>query len=194
MMEILLANVERHIKLTNDDKVRLSSVVKLSSFRRKQIVLHENQVSTHAAFVTKGCLKAYTVNDNGFEHIIQFAPEGWWVTDMYSFISQKPGNIFIEAIENSEVAQLSRVDQLRLFDEIPAFERYFRIITEKSLVSYRKRVMENIELSASERYMGFCEQYPSLITHLPQKLIASYIGVTPEFLSKMKAGMRNKTK
>lgn len=192
--EILHANIKRHIHLTNEDKARLFTVLKPKSIKRKNFILHENQVTTHATFVLKGCLKAYTVNDNGFEHIIQFAPEDWWVTDMYSFISQKPGNIIIEAIENSEVVQLSRADQLRLFDDIPAFERYFRIITEKSLVSFRRRLMDNLSLTAAERYEGFCIQYPTLITQLPQKLIASYIGVTPEFLSKMRAGLNNKFK
>jgi len=191
--DILYTNIERHIHLTQDDKVRFLSVLRTKTVKKKSIILSENKVSTHATFVLKGCLKAYTVNDNGFEHIIQFAPEDWWVTDMYSFISQKPGNIIIEAIENSEVVQLSRADQLRLFDDIPAFERYFRIITEKSLVSYRTRLMDNMSLPATERYAGFCEQYPTLITKLPQKLIASYIGVTPEFLSKMRARLRNKT-
>jgi len=191
--DILYTNIERHIHLTQDDKVRFLSVLRTKTVKKKSIILSENKVSTHATFVLKGCLKAYTVNDNGFEHIIQFAPEDWWVTDMYSFISQKPGNIIIEAIENSEVVQLSRADQLRLFDDIPAFERYFRIITEKSLVSYRTRLMDNMSLTATERYAGFCEQYPTLITKLPQKLIASYIGVTPEFLSKMRARLRNKT-
>ena len=191
--DILYTNIERHIHLTQDDKVRFLSVLRTKTVKKKSIILSENKVSTHATFVLKGCLKAYTVNDNGFEHIIQFAPEDWWVTDMYSFISQKPGNIIIEAIENSEVVQLSRADQLRLFDDIPAFERYFRIITEKSLVSYRTRLMDNMSLPATERYAGFCEQYPTLISKLPQKLIASYIGVTPEFLSKMRARLRNKS-
>lgn len=192
--DILYANIEKHIHLNHDDRLQFLSVLKTKSVKKKSIILSENQVSTHATFVIKGCLKAYTVDDNGFEHIIQFAPEDWWVTDMYSFITQRPGNIIIEAIENSEIVQLSRADQLKLFDTIPQFERYFRIITEKSLVSYRRRLLDNMSLTAAERYEGFCIQYPTLITQLPQKLIASYIGVTPEFLSKMRAGLRNKSK
>ncbi len=193
-IDILYTNIEKHIHLTDDEKSKFLSLLKPKSVKKKNFLLYENQVSVYANFVLGGCLKAYTVDDNGFEHIIQFAPEDWWITDMYSFISQKPGNIIIEAIENSEVVQLSRLDQLKLFDDLPQFERYFRIITEKSLVSYRRRLMDNMSLTAAERYEGFCVQYPTLITQLPQKLIASYIGVTPEFLSKMRAGLRNKSK
>lgn len=194
MLDTLHANIEKHIRLTNEEKAQFVSVLKPKILKKKNFLLHENQVCTHATFVLSGCLKAYTVDDNGFEHIIQFAPADWWVTDMYSFITQKPGNIIIECIENCEVVLLSRNDQLKLFDDIPQFERYFRIITEKSLVAYRRRLMDNMSLTAAERYTGFCERYPTLITKLPQKLIASYIGVTPEFLSKMRSAQRKKSK
>jgi CRP-like cAMP-binding protein len=113
-LDNLYTNIEKHIHLTQDDKARFLSALKTKSVKKKSFLLYENQVSTHATFVISGCLKAYTVDDNGFEHIIQFATADWWVTDMYSFITQRPGNIIIEAIENSEVVQLSRADQLRV--------------------------------------------------------------------------------
>lgn len=109
---------------------------------------------------------------------------------MFSFISQKPGTIYIDAIEVSEIILLSRADQLDIFEKIPAFERYFRILTENSLVSYRKRVMDGLSLTAIERYHDFCKRYPTLIECLPQKQIASYIGVTPEFLSKIRSNVK----
>ena len=105
---------------------------------------------------------------------------------MYSFVSGKPGTLFVDAVEDTEALLLSREDQLQLFNNIPKFERYFRILTEKSLVSSRQRMMDNLSLTAQERYETFCNYYPTLINALPQKMIASYIGVTPEFLSKMK--------
>ena len=110
----------------------------------------------------------------------------WWITDMYSFVSQDKGHLNIDAIEITEIFLLSRADQLQLFDDIPKFERFFRIITEKALVSSRQRLLENLSLTAQERYSNFCNNYPSLINTLPQKQIAAFIGVTPEFLSKIK--------
>lgn len=152
-------------------------------------MLQQGQVARDAAFVLSGCLRAYSIDDNGFEHILQFAPAGWWVTDMYSWISGNPSYLQIDAIRESQVALLSRKDQLELFDRIPGLERYFRILTENNLVSTRQRLMDNLSLTAKQRYQQFCRTYPDIIHEIPQKLIASYIGVTPEFLSKIRGEM-----
>jgi CRP-like cAMP-binding protein len=184
---LILKNISKHINLTKDEEKYFVSLLKEKTFKKKQFYLHENEVCQHSVFVTKGCLRGYTIDQNGFEHILQFAPPDWWIADMYSLISQKPGNLNIDAIENSEVFLLSKKDQEKLFIEIPKFERFFRIITENSLVTNRQRLLDNMSLTAQQRYAAFCEHYPTLIECLPQKLIASYIGVTPEFLSKVKA-------
>jgi len=157
-------------------------------------MLRENEICTDSIFVTLGCLRGYTIDQNGFEHILQFAPPDWWIADMYSLISKKPGSLSIDAIENTTVLLLSRENQEKLFAEIPKFERFFRIITENSLVSSRQRLLDNLSLTAQQRYELFCHHYPSLIEHLPQKLIASYIGVTPEFLSKLRGSFLKKGK
>jgi CRP-like cAMP-binding protein len=154
--------------------------------------LHENEVCTTSAFVIKGCLRAYTIDANGFEHILQFAPAGWWVADMHSLISKQPGQLIIDALVDTEVLLLDRKDQEKLFSSIPKFERFFRIITENALVSSHQRLLDNMSLRAGERYSRFCKRYPSLIDYLPQKQVAAYIGVTPEFLSKMKAELLKK--
>lgn len=150
-------------------------------------MLQSGDICRHSVFVTDGCMRGYTIDENGFEHILQFAPPDWWIADMYSLISQKPGNLFIEAMEESEVLLLSKDDQERLYRSIPKFERFFRIITENSLVSSRLRVMDNLSLTAKQRYEKFCSAYPTVFNTIPQKHIAAYIGVTPEFLSKLKA-------
>lgn len=184
--DILSQNISKHISLSDQEKTYFFSKLQLLELKKKQFFLHENKVSESVAFVTSGCLRSYTIDDNGFEHILQFAPPDWWITDMYSFITQKPGNIYIDAIENSKILLLSRENQIDIFAKIPAFERYFRILTENSLVAYRKRVIDGLSLPAVVRYQDFCLRYPTLIECLPQKQIASYIGVTPEFLSKIK--------
>jgi len=189
-LNLLFTNISKHILLSEAEKNYFHSKLHFRKLKKKEIYIQENQVCESAAFVLSGCLRSYTIDDNGFEHILQFAPTDWWITDMFSFISQKPGTIYIDAIEVSEIILLSRADQLDIFEKIPAFERYFRILTENSLVSYRKRVMDGLSLTAVERYHDFCKRYPTLIECLPQKQIASYIGVTPEFLSKIRSKVK----
>jgi CRP-like cAMP-binding protein len=184
---LLTEHLKRHLALGDDDCIILSSRIRTARIRRKEFMLRQGQVAKDAAFVLSGCLRAYSVDDNGFEHILQFAAPGWWITDMYSWISGKGSHLQIDAIRESHVALLSRKDQLYLFDRIPGLERYFRILTENNLVSTRQRIIESLSLTAKQRYQQFCRTYPDIIDQIPQKLIASYIGVTPEFLSKILA-------
>jgi CRP-like cAMP-binding protein len=184
---LILQNIAKHIQLTKDEEKYFVSLLKEKKIKKKQFYLKENDVCQHSVFVNKGCLRGYTVDENGFEHILQFAPPDWWIADMYSLITQKPGNLNIDAIEDTVVLLLSRKDQEKLFIDAPKFERFFRIITENSLVTSRQRLLDNMSLTAQQRYAAFCAHYPTLIECLPQKMIASYIGVTPEFLSKVKA-------
>ncbi len=185
--ERILKNICKHIALTPEEEAHFLSLLQERSVRRKRFLLRENEVCRHSAFVTAGCLRGYTVDENGYEHILQFAPADWWIADMYSLITQQPGNLNIDALEDTELLLLAKKDQEQLYADIPKFERFFRIITENSLVTSRQRLLDNMSLSARQRYESFCQRYPTLINCLPQKQIAAYIGVTPEFLSKMKA-------
>jgi CRP-like cAMP-binding protein len=183
----ILDHVARHIKLDQKEESFFLGLLEEKSIGRKEFILREKEVSKASIYVVKGCLRSYTIDENGFEHILQFAPPDWWMADMYSLISQKPGNLNMDAIEESELLLLYRKDQEILFHEIPKFERFFRILTENALIATRQRLIENLSLKAKQRFAGFCRHYPNLIEHIPQKYIASYIGVTPEFLSKLKA-------
>lgn len=189
---LILANVAKHISLTEDEKNIFTNLLQSQKFKKKQFFLKEGEVCRSSAFVLSGCLRAYTIDQNGFEHILQFAPPDWWIADMYSWITQQAGNLNIDALEETEVLLLGRKEQEQLFLEVPKFERFFRIITEKSLVANRQRILDNLSLTAPQRYELFCKHYPSLIYTLPQKQIASYIGVTPEFLSKMRGDFAKK--
>ena len=188
--DLIFQNIARHIELTEPEKQLFGSLLTAKTLRRRQFLLQEGEVCRHSAFVVRGCLRGYTVDANGFEHILQFAPPGWWIADMYSLLSQRPGNLNIDALEDTDLLMLPKDEQERLYREVPKFERFFRIITEKSLVTHRQRVLDNLSLSAQERYAAFCQRYPTLIECLPQKQIAAYIGVTPEFLSKMRGKRR----
>lgn len=184
---LILESVSRHITLTKKESDYFLSLLKEKKLKKKQFLVHENEFNTFTAFVTKGCLRSYSVDRNGFEHIIQFAPPGWWIADIASVLSNQPGKLNIDALEDSEMFLLSRENQLILFEKVPKFERFFRIITENSIAANSHRLIDYMGLSAQERYFTFCNRYPMLMKTLPQKQIASYIGVTPEFLSKIKA-------
>lgn len=192
-MDLILQNIAKHVRLDDAETDLFLSLLETRNIKSKQFLFEEGQICKHSTFVINGCLKGFTVDKNGFEHILNFAAPGWWIADMYSLLSQQPGQLNIQASSPSEVLLLSKTNQEKLYREVPKFERFFRILTENSLVAYQQRVLDNLSLSAEERYEHFCQKYPSLVQTLPQKEIASYIGVTPEFFSKMRSRLlRNK--
>lgn len=184
---LLLKNISKHISLTKTEQAYFVSLLDSKKLRSKQLLLKAGEICKESAFVTSGCLRSYSVDKEGVEHILSFAPQDWWMGDMYSMLSQKPGNLNIEAMVDTEVIVLSKKNQDTLYEKVPKFERFFRIIVEKSLVAYQQRLMDNLSLTAQERYLKFCTTYPAIINTIPQKQVAAYIGVTPEFLSKLKA-------
>jgi CRP-like cAMP-binding protein len=190
----ILKNVTARIHLEPDEEAYFLTLLQPLTIRRKQLHLHRGEVCRHSTYVISGCLRGYMIDNNGFEHILNFAPPDWWIGDIYSLITQQPGYLNIDALEDSQVLLLSKADQEKLYIQIPQFERYFRILTERSLVSYQQRTLHNLSLSAQQRYLTFCQRYPTLINSIPQKYIASYIGVTPEFLSKMRKDMLKQEK
>ena len=192
MSSLIIDSISRHITLSDEEKEHFISLLQPKTYKRKQFILEDGEVCKYSTFVTKGCLRGFTVDANGFEHVLNFAPVGWWIADMYSLLTQKPGILNIEAQEDAEVLLLTKSRQEKLYHDIPQFERFFRIITENSLVANQQRLIDNLSLSAEERYHNFCKRYPTLINTLPKKQIASYIGVTPEFFSRMQHRMLKK--
>lgn len=184
---LIIQHTQKFIRLDEVEQDYFLSLLQEKKLLRKEFLLHEGDICEHSAFVLSGCLRAYSVDENGVEHILQFAPQNWWITDMFSILSGKPAHLNIDALEDSEILILSKSNQELLYEKVPKFERYFRILIQNSTVASRQRVLDNLELSAKERFAKFCKTYPSLINSLPQKQIAAYIGVTPEFMSKMKA-------
>ena len=191
-MTLLLQNIEKIVSLSEQEKELILSKIEIRKYKAKTVLLNDGEVSKYSYFVNSGILRSFNINDNIVEHVLHFACEGWWIGDMYSLLSQKPGNLFIEVNEDAEVVLLSKENQDELYLKIPKLERFFRILTENSLVAHQERLMDNLSLSAEERFEKFCVKYPTLIQRVPQKQIASYIGVTPEFFSKMKAKMLKK--
>lgn len=191
-MTPILQNISKYVALTPEEQELFISKINVQHFKARTILLSAGEVCKHSYFVNSGLLRSFNINDHIVEHVLSFACEGWWIGDMYSLLSQKPGNLFIEVLEDAEVVLLSKENQEQLYLAIPKLERFFRILTENSLVAHQERLMDNLSLSAEERFEKFCQKYPTLIQKVPQKQIASYIGVTPEFFSKMKARLLKK--
>lgn len=191
-MKAILENIAQHVTLTQQEQELFLSKIVTQHYKAKTILLNSGEICKHSYFVNSGILRSFNINDNIVEHVLTFACEGWWIGDMYSLLSQKPGNLFIEVLEDAEVVLLSKENQEVLYREIPKLERFFRILTENSLVANQERLMDNLSLTAEERFEKFCKKYPTLIQKIAQKQIASYLGVTPEFFSKMKARLLKK--
>lgn len=191
-MNLLLKNIAKHVTLTPKEEQRVLFLTEPQSFKAKTTLLKDGDVCTQSYFVTKGILRSYTIDENGVEHVVSFACPEWWIADMYSYLSQSPGQLFIEVIEDAEVRVLSKENQEKLYSEVPKMERFFRILIENSLIANQKRLINNLTFTAEARYDIFTKKFHSILPYLPQKQIASYIGVTPEFFSRMKARLLKK--
>lgn len=156
-------------------------------YRKYQYVLQQGDVCTHFTFVLKGCLRNYKIDNQGNVHIIQFAIEDWWINDLGSFYSLLPSNLNIDALEDTQVLQITYDDLIDLYNQAPKFDRIFRLLVEKAYVRLQNRLLQNISATAEERYYHFVQSYPSLLNRLSQIQIAAHIGVTPEFLSRLRS-------
>jgi CRP-like cAMP-binding protein len=184
--ELILNNVSRHIALDEKEISFFVSLLQSKHLERRKIYLKAGTVCKSSAFVVDGAMKSYTVDKEGKEHILSFATKDWWIADMYSYISRNPAILNIEAIADSEVLMLSYENQQLLYEKVPKFERFFRILVENSLVANQERLIDSMSSTAEERYLRFIKKYPAIPSCVPQHSIASYLGITPEFLSKIR--------
>ncbi len=179
----LIAYFENLLPLDEEEKSVVEEVFKQRRIKRRQFILQQGDISKFNTFIVEGCFRMYYIDDNGKEHNLQFAVENWWIGDIGSFHAEEPSTLNIEALENSIVLQIKKEDQLKLFVEYPKFNRIFRVITENALVSAQRRILQNIGLNTEERYLEFLKRYPYFFNRISNVQIASYLGVTPEFLS-----------
>lgn len=182
----LLQHFQAYLPLTGAECAMISERATQRNIKRRQMILQEGFVCKHYSFVVKGCFRMYAIDDKGTEHNIQFAAENDWIADIGSFHSGKPSRLFIEAIEPSEIIQIEQQDLYFLYLNVPKLDRIFKVIIENKFVELQNRVLQNISSTAQLRYSGFLEQYPILSRRLPNIHIASYLGITPEFLSKIR--------
>jgi len=179
----LIDYFEKLLPLGEEEKSIVKEAFKERRVKRRHFILQKGDICKHHTFVVEGCFRMYMVDEKGKEHNLQFAIENWWITDIGSFYSEEPSRLYIEALENSTVLQLRKEDQLKLFDDNIKFNRIFRVLTENALVSAHRRILQNISSTAEERYLDFLKRYPHFFNRISNVQIASYLGVTPEFLS-----------
>lgn len=148
--------------------------------------MQAGDICRYECFVNKGCLRQYYVDEAGQEHVVMFAEEGWWISDMFGLVTGKPALTNVEAIENSELLLIDRTALDKLLIQYPMFERFFRIKLQRAFIAHQRRLIENMSLPADQRYCNFVEQYPSFEQRLPLKQIASFLGITPESLSRIR--------
>lgn len=187
---LLIESLEKYIPLSANDKELIVASLRERKVKKGQFLVHEGAVSRCTNFVIEGSVRTYFIDPNGQEHIVQFAIEGWWISDLNSFIMQSPATFNVQAIEDCAILELPFESLEMFYEKVPKLERYFRIITQRAFVSFQQRVVQNISMAAEDRYLAFQQKYPRIELRIPQKLVASYLGVSAEFLSKIKKRLK----
>src|SRR6478735_5257494 len=186
MPELLFQKFDEKIELTDEEKKLSRSFFVPKKLRKRQYLLQEGDVCKYQAFVEKGIMRSYTIDEKGDEHILQFASEGWWMADLSSFITEEPSVFNVEVLEDVELLLISKSSWELLMQKIPAFEHFFRILIQNNLIATQKRLLQSLSESAEEKYHKFTEIYPSCVLRVPQHMIASYLGISRETLSRLR--------
>ena len=183
---IILSYIKKIVDLTDEEAEKICSCFHEVKIRKGQFIVQPNFVAKYRHYVLKGAFRAYVVADEGQDHTITFAIEDWWITDYNSYISQQPATMFVVALEDSIILQLDYEKEVELKKSNHKFETFFRIIAERGLASQQRRIISNLTQTAEERYDNFVTKYPQIVQRVPQYALASYLGMTTEFLSRIR--------
>ena len=186
MKPLLKQNISKHISLSENEIEEFCNLFQLKSIKKKSFLLRKDEVCKFEGFVVKGLFRVYHIDQDGVEQILYFAFENWWITDIDSFTNDKPSQLFIEAIEDSEVLLISKKDKEFAYMNLPKIEKLFRVMTQKTHVALQRRMIDNLSKTAEIRYLEFSEKYPQLIQRLSNLQIAAYLGITNVFLSNIR--------
>ncbi|MEA5258158.1 Crp/Fnr family transcriptional regulator [Arcicella aquatica] len=182
-------SVCKNVAFSEEELRIFNEHLQYKKIKKKTFLLQEGEICNFEAFIIKGCMRKYYIDKNGFEVILQFAIEDWWVSDIASFHEQKPSDLFIEALEDCEIFVLTPDKKEDLLTKAPRFERQFRLLVQKNLSATQSRLINSIAQTAYERYADFLKKYPKIPQRVAQHYIASYLGISAEFLSKVRAKM-----
>jgi CRP/FNR family transcriptional regulator len=182
----IIQHIRKFIDLNEIEAVAINKYIETHPFKKKEFIIQERKVCKHLYFVEKGCLRMYFINQKGVEQITQFAIDGWWISDYQSFMNNTPSDYYIQTIEESTIAFISNQNLDKLLLELPHLEKYFGIIMQKALAVAQHRSKLLYEMSKEEFYFHFSTSFPEFMLRVPQYMIASYLGLTPEYLSELR--------
>lgn len=187
----VLNDVSKDIRLTKNEIKLFTSLLVQKTFEKREFVLKAGEIARYTYFVNAGCLRVYRADENGSIAILHFAVENHWISDLYSFLTNNPADLNIEALEETEALAINQENMERIYREIPKFERFFRIKHQRAFIAQYRRLMKNISRSAEEKYIQFRKRFPDLEQRIPQKQVAAYMGITPEYLSMLKKRLKD---
>jgi len=186
MAELLKKNIAAHISISENETEAFFNLFEHKKIKKKSFLLRAGEVCKFEGFVNKGLFRVYHIDKNGLEQILYFAVENWWITDIDSFTNGIPSQLFIEALEDSEVLLISKKNKEFAYTNLPEIEKLFRVMTQKTHVALQRRMIDNLSKTADQRYLDFIEKYPQLAQRLSNLQIAAYLGISHEFLSKIR--------
>ncbi len=192
MYPLLRNHIEKRVHLTDEEFDISTKFFIQKKLKKHQFLLNEGDVCRHVAFVNSGCLRKYSIDNKGAEHIIQFAIEDWWISDLDSFFSGLPSKVNIDALQDSEILLLEKSAREEMLNNCPKMERLFRLQIEAGYAATQQRIVDSLSSSAEERYLKFIKAYPKIFELVPQNQIASYLGITPQSLSRIRKELTQK--
>jgi CRP-like cAMP-binding protein len=185
-IETMLNYVDRFIKLTPEEQTYFSSLLKIKKLKKKQLIVQPDFVCKHRTYVVKGALRAYLLDFDAKEHTIALAIDDWWISDFGSYIYQQPATLFVEALEESTIITLDYNAEQLLYETVPKFEKFFRLITQRGFATLQQRMLSSLSKTAEERYESFLEKQPLMAARIPQYALASFLGMSTEYFSKLR--------
>lgn len=184
--EKILTYTQQFIDFNNEESEFYQSLMQVKKLRKKQYIVQPGYVCKHRTFVVDGMMRSFLYDSNANEHTIALAVENWWISDFNSYIYQTPSTLFVEAMEKTTVIQMEFEAEQKLLERYPKFEKFFRILYQRSVASLQRRMLSNLSKPAEERYEEFIERYPQIANRVPQYVLASYLGFSNEYLSRIR--------
>lgn len=192
MYDLLLHNFRQKVAITDAEFDFVKTLFIPKKLRKRQYLLQEGDVCKYTTFVEKGMLRTFSIDEKGSEHILQFSMEGWWIADLYSFLTQEPSIYNIEALEDCELLLISQPSWEILLEKIPVLERFFRLLIQNNLIATQRRLICEMSETAESKYQKLLQNFPECFNRVPQHMIASYLGISRETLSRIRSQMANK--
>ncbi len=192
MFELLSKSFKEKTSISDEEFEFAKTLFLPKKLRKKQYLLQDGDVCKYTAFVEKGILRTFTIDSKGNDHVLQFSMEGWWIADLYSFYTGEISPYNIEALEDCELLLITEPNYEILLNKIPLLERYFRILIQNNLIATQRRLMDSMSVPAEEKYLKLMRNFPHSLQRIPQHMIASYLGITRETLSRIRGNVAGK--